>query len=99
MYVLYDVRNIGDEYFIPVIEVADTMTDTEINDYVVKLIKDTYSDYGQYVTSITKGVGEEYVKEAKDYFLRIYIDSKKGIEISEGKNSNNINARIWDYRK
>ena len=33
----------------------------------------------------------EYVKEAKDYFLRIYIDSKKGIDLNDcEKVSNNI---------
>lgn len=53
---LYDIRNIGDEYFIPVINVSSTMTDSEINDYVINLIKNTYSDYGKNITYISKGV-------------------------------------------
>lgn len=63
--ILYEIRSIGHHTAIPVINVLDTMTDTEINDYVVKTIKDTYSDYGQYVTSITKGVeapSQEYTE-------------------------------------
>lgn len=34
----------------------------------------------------------EYVKEGKDYYLRIYIDSKKGIDLSDcEKTSSSIN--------
>ena len=44
----------------------------------------------------------EYVKEAKDYFLRIYIDSKKGIDLNDcEKVSNEINEILdkADYIK
>ena len=42
---------------------------------------------------------KEKKQENGKYKFLVGADSKKGIEISEGKNSNNINARIWDYRK
>lgn len=62
---LYEIRKIGHHATIPVINVPNTMTDTEINAYVIQEIKDTYSNYGQYVTGITKGVdapSEEYTE-------------------------------------
>ena len=38
----------------------------------------------------------EYVKEGKDYYLRIYIDSKKGIDLNDCEKASNIISEILD---
>ena len=38
----------------------------------------------------------EYVKEGKDYFLRIYIDSKSGISIDDCERVNNEITDLLD---
>ena len=38
----------------------------------------------------------EYVKEGKDYFLRIYIDSKKGIDLNDCEKVSNSITEILD---
>jgi len=38
----------------------------------------------------------EYVKEGKDYFLRIYIDSKKGIDLNDCEKVSNAITEILD---
>ena len=40
--------------------------------------------------------GVEYVKEGKDYFLRIYIDSEKGISLDDCEKVNNEITDILD---
>ena len=57
----------------------------KIEEKVESLIKQNIENLGYELYDI------EYVKEAKDYFLRIYIDSKKGIDLNDcEKVSNNI---------
>lgn len=38
----------------------------------------------------------EYVKEGKDYFLRIYIDSEKGIDLNDCEMASNSITKILD---
>ena len=57
----------------------------KIEEKIESLIKQNIENLGYELYDV------EYVKEAKDYFLRIYIDSKKGIDLEDcEKVSNNI---------
>ena len=57
----------------------------KIEEKVENLIRKNIEELGYELYDV------EYVKEAKDYFLRIYIDSKKGIDLNDcEKVSNNI---------
>ncbi|MBO4816307.1 MAG: ribosome maturation factor RimP [Clostridia bacterium] len=38
----------------------------------------------------------EYVKEGKDYFLRIYIESEKGIDLNDCEKVSNVLTEILD---
>ncbi len=49
----------------------------KIEEKVESLIKQNIENLGYELYDV------EYVKEAKDYFLRIYIDSKKGIDLED----------------
>lgn len=67
-----------------------------IEEKVENLITKTINDLGYDLYDV------EYVKEGKDYFLRIYIDSEKGIDLDDcEKVSNAINELIdkEDYIK
>lgn len=67
-----------------------------IEEKVENLITKTINDLGYDLYDV------EYLKEGKDYFLRIYIDSKKGIDLDDcEKVSNSINELIdkEDYIK
>lgn len=67
-----------------------------IEEKVENLISKTINDLGYDLYDV------EYVKEGKDYFLRIYIDSEKGIDLDDcEKVSNAINELIdkEDYIK
>lgn len=57
----------------------------KIEEKVENLIRKNIEELGYELYDV------EYVKEAKDYFLRIYIDSKNGIDLNDcEKVSNNI---------
>ena len=57
----------------------------KIEEKVENLIRKNIEELGYELYDV------EYVKEAKDYFLRIYIDSKEGIDLNDcEKVSNNI---------
>lgn len=67
-----------------------------IEEKIENLISKTINDLGYDLYDV------EYVKEGKDYFLRIYIDSEKGIDLDDcEKVSNAINELIdkEDYIK
>lgn len=67
-----------------------------IEEKVENLITKTINDLGYDLYDV------EYVKEGKDYFLRIYIDSEEGIDLDDcEKVSNAINELIdkEDYIK
>ena len=56
-----------------------------IEEKIEKLLFDKINSLGYELYDV------EYIKEGKDYFLRIYIDSKKGIDLDDcEKVSNNI---------
>ena len=52
----------------------------KIEENVETLIMPIIEDLGYILYDV------QYVKEAKDYFLRIYIDSKKGIDLEDCEN-------------
>ncbi len=55
-----------------------------------RLISKTINNLGYELYDI------EYVKEGKDYFLRIYIDSKKGIDLDDCEKVSNSITDILD---
>ncbi|MCI8654670.1 MAG: ribosome maturation factor RimP [Clostridia bacterium] len=60
-----------------------------IENKVEKLIKEKIEDIGYELYDI------EYVKEGKNYFLRVYIDNKEGISLEDcEKVSNTINEPL-----
>ena len=62
---------------------------SKIEENIEKLVEDKIKNLGYELYDV------EYVKEGKDYFLRIYIDSEKGIELVDcEKVSNEINELI-----
>ncbi len=61
-----------------------------IEEKVEKLLSKTINDLGYDLYDV------EYVKEGKDYFLRIYIDSKNGINLDDCEKVSNIIDGILD---
>lgn len=62
---------------------------SKIEENVEKLVEDKITNLGYELYDV------EYVKEGKDYFLRIFIDSGKGIDLEDcEKVSNEINELI-----
>ena len=62
---------------------------SKIEENVEKLVEDKITNLGYELYDV------EYAKEGKDYFLRIFIDSKKGIDLEDcEKVSNAINELI-----
>lgn len=61
-----------------------------IEDKVESLISKTINDLGYELYDI------EYVKEGKDFFLRIYIDSEKGIDLNDCEKVSNSITEILD---
>ena len=62
----------------------------KIEEKVESLIKQNIENLGYELYDV------EYVKEAKDYFLRIYIDSKKGIDLEDCENVSNSITELLD---
>ena len=62
----------------------------KIEEKVESLIKQNIENLGYELYDV------EYVKEAKDYFLRIYIDSKKGIDLEDCEKVSNSIAELLD---
>ena len=68
----------------------------KIEDRVAELVKDKIENIGYSLYDV------EYAKEGPNYFLRIYIDSPKGIDLDDcEKVSNEINEILdeADYIK
>ena len=62
---------------------------SKIEENVEKLVENKITSLGYELYDV------EYAKEGKDYFLRIFIDSKKGIDLEDcEKVSNEINELI-----
>ena len=62
----------------------------KIEEKVESLIKQNIENLGYELYDV------EYVKEAKDYFLRIYIDSKKGIDLEDCEKVSNSITELLD---
>ena len=61
-----------------------------IEEKVENLVSKTINDLGYELYDV------EYVKEGKDYFLRIYIDSEKGIDLNDCEKVSNIITELLD---
>lgn len=61
-----------------------------IENKVEQLIEGTINNLGYDLYDV------EYVKEAKNYFLRIYIDSEKGIDLNDCEKVNNAISDMLD---
>lgn len=61
-----------------------------IEEKVENLVSKPINDLGYELYDV------EYVKEGKDYFLRIYIDSKKGIDLNDCEKVSNIITELLD---
>lgn len=62
----------------------------KIEEKVENLIKQNIEELGYELYDV------EYVKEVKDYFLRIYIDSKKGIDLNDCEKVSNSITELLD---
>ncbi len=62
----------------------------KIEEKVESLISKTITDLGYLLYDV------EYVKEGKDYYLRIYIDSEKGIDLNDCEKVNNAITDMLD---
>lgn len=61
--ILYDIRKMGSEVSVPVINVPNTVSESEINNYVISQITKYNKDLGKYISSITKGTKNiDYMK-------------------------------------
>lgn len=63
---------------------------SSIEEKTESLISKTIYDLGYDLYDI------EYVKEGKDYFLRIYIDSEKGIDLNDCEKVSNVVNELID---
>ena len=63
---------------------------SKIEEKVEKLIKPKIEESGFELYDV------EYAKEGKDYFLRIFIDSEKGIDLNDCEKVNNAITDILD---
>ena len=61
-----------------------------IEEKVENLVSKTINDLGYELYDV------EYVKEGKDYFLRIYIDSEKGIDLNDCEKVSNVITELLD---
>ena len=61
-----------------------------IEDRVEELIKKAIEDLGYSLYDV------QYAKEGKDYFLRIFIDNKKGIDLNDCEKVNNAVNDLLD---
>ena len=61
-----------------------------IEEKVEKIVIKPLNDLGYELYDV------EYVKEGKDYFLRIYIDSEKGIDLNDCEMASNSITEILD---
>lgn len=93
--ILYKAKSVGNTVMIPVINVPNTISDDKLNDYVVSLIKNTYSEYGSHITGITKGAnGEDFKKYANiPNIYTVNVDTEDEAEslIVIRKNNNSVN--------
>ena len=63
---------------------------SKIEEKVEQLLSTTINNLGYDLYDI------EYVKEGKDYFLRIFIDKENGIDLNDCEKVNNVISEILD---
>lgn len=63
---------------------------TKLEEKVEKLLKDTIESLGYELYDV------EYVKEGKNYFLRIYIDKPEGIDLKDCEKVNDAISDLLD---
>ena len=63
---------------------------TKLEEKVENLIKEKITNLGYELYDV------EYAKEGKDYFLRIYIDSKNGIDLNDCEKVNDAISDLLD---
>ena len=61
-----------------------------IEEKVEQLVQAYVMDLGYYLYDV------EYVKEGKDYFLRIYIDCENGINLDDCEKVSNVITELLD---
>lgn len=100
--ILYKAKTVGNTVMIPVINVPNTISDDKLNDYVVNLIKNTYSEYGNHITGITKGANGEYVKEYANipniYTVNVENECESLIIVRKNNNSINLTDSTTDIK-
>ena len=57
--ILYDIKNMGDECTIPIINIPDTIKDDEIKQYIIETITKYNSEYGTNISKIEKGIKDK----------------------------------------
>lgn len=78
--ILYDLKRMGEELTVPVINVPNTVAKNEVKDYVVNLIKKNYKEIGESITKIEKGT-----KNKEEYGLNIDIPNGYTIYANYGE--------------
>ncbi len=73
--ILYDVKKMGQELTVPVINIPDTVTKNEAKDYVINLIKENNKDFGEHIVRIEKGT------KNKNEFYKLDIDIPNGYTV------------------
>lgn len=90
--VLYDVREMGQECTVPVINVPSTVTDDEINNYVIKEITKFYDEFGSKITGISKGTGDMNIPDGYTVYSEYGMDSY--IIIKRNKETNIVDKKF-----
>ncbi len=57
--ILYEVKYVGNDVTVPVINVPSTVVDSELNNYIINAIKEYYPDYASKITKIENGSTDE----------------------------------------
>ena len=82
--ILYEIRCLELQFFVPVVNVPSTISDEKINDYVTNEIIKCYPEFENTINEIQKGTGEFYIKdgytvkttEGKDSYIIIRKNTK-----------------------
>ena len=82
---LYDIKNIGNLDFIPVIIVPNSVLDNELEQYVISEIKKYYPEYGNLIVSVEKGITDSRMINVDIYKT---MDDIYTIKVLENKEPN-----------
>lgn len=97
--ILYELKNMGREWTIPVINVSNTIPKSEVKDYVIDLIKKDHKRFGENIIKIEKGTSTSGIDIPNGY--TIYPKSEydnipsyviiNGVDIEDTTTNNNDN--------